>query len=106
VRRPGAATSRLFRRHVPDDADQDHQDHTADGAAGDIADPALDGLPDERADQLPDDAAADGAGDGVAERAERVLLGRGAGGATANRAGDDLNDEMRLVISICAASPP
>ena len=37
--------SDLLRRHILDEANQDHEDCTADGAAADIANPALDGLP-------------------------------------------------------------
>src|SRR6185312_1666587 len=66
----------LFRRHVLDDADEQREHHSADGAAGNIADPALDHLAGKCADELADDATADRAGDRVAKGAERILLGR------------------------------
>ena len=83
----------LLRRHAPDDADQDHKDCPADGAAGNIADPALDGLPDEGADQLADDPASDRARDRIAEHPERVLLESGASRVAAERAGNNLNQK-------------
>src|SRR3990170_1588382 len=83
----------LLRRHAPDDADQDHQDCAADGAAGNIADPALDVLPDEGADQLADDAAPDRTRDRIAQHPERVFLESGAGRVAAKRAGNNLNQK-------------
>ena len=81
----------LLRCHVPSHADQEREDHAADRAATNIADPAFDGLADERADQLADNAAADRARDCVAQRSERILIGRGASRAAANCARHDLH---------------
>ena len=83
----------LFRRHGLDDADQQREGDAADRAAGDIADPAFDHLPGKRAHELADNAAADPARDCVAQCAERILLGRGARRAAADRARHELNDK-------------
>src|SRR4029453_7251366 len=69
----------------------------ADGAARDIADPALDRLTGEGADQLTDDAAADRACDRVAQGPERILLCRCARGTAADRAGHGLNEKTREI---------
>src|SRR5215469_15786697 len=105
---PQRVPSRLL-RVVPEEADEDREDHAADRAAGDISDPALDRLSHHRADELTDDAAADRACNRVAERAERIVLGRGACGATAYRARNDLNEktgEIHVHSSLVSAFCP
>ena len=82
-----------FVRVVPDEADQEREDHAADRAAADVPNPPLDRLSRDRADELADDAAADRARDRVAQCADRIVLGRGACRAAADRARDDLNEK-------------
>src|SRR6185437_15836375 len=89
-----ALSDRLrFLRVVPDEADQECEDHAADRAAADVPDPALDRLSRDRADELADDAAADCARNRVAQCADRIVLGRGACRAAADRARNDLNEK-------------
>jgi hypothetical protein len=97
-----ALLRRLAGHHILDEANNGR-----DNGAGDAA---ADGLPDHRADidiagralqhrqqsgeQRPAARAADGAGNGIAERAEVDVLHRGACGIAADGAGDELDDEI------------
>jgi len=103
-----ALSDRLrFLRVVPDEADQECEDHAADRAAADVPDPALDRLSRDRADELADDAAADRARDRVAQCADRIVLGRGACRAAADRARNDLNEktgEIHFAFPPCYAA--
>ena len=105
-----ALSDRLrFLRVVPDEADQECEDHAADRAAADVPDPALDRLSRDRADELADDAAADRARDRVAQCADRIVLGRGACRAAADRARNDLNEktgEIHFAFPPCYAALP
>ena len=61
-----------FLRVVPDEADQECEDHAADRAAADVPDPALDRLSRDRADELADDAAADRARNDLNEKTGEI----------------------------------
>ena len=70
-----------FLRVVPDEPDQEREDHAADRATADVPNPPLDRLPRDRADELADDAAADRAGHAAAQAVvieRRIKLPRGA----------------------------
>ena len=59
----------LFLRHVFNQAAEQRENNTADSAATDVANPALDCSSCNRADQLAHDAATDRTSDRVAQRA-------------------------------------
>src|SRR5262245_26434257 len=99
-------SARLFaRHHALHQPGDDREDRTAGTAADDLAEERSDieaaGAAGRRCDrrnkglqQLPASDAADGAGDGVADAAEIVVLQRRAGGIATDDSRDELNDQI------------
>src|ERR1700761_3383255 len=90
------------RRPVLDGTDDRGEDGTGYAAAGDLADDAADirrraGIGQQRnqcAQNLSSDAAAHCTGDGISKRTEIDVLGRAGGDIAADRAADDLDDQV------------